>query len=61
MIGDDVVLFGPGDNGEATADEWGDRLETIGYEIVTRIGVRVPRIYIDGSGPVPRENGPNEP
>jgi alanine racemase len=61
VIGDDVVLFGPGDNGEATADEWGDRLDTIGYEIVTRIGVRVPRIYSDGSGPVPRENGPNEP
>lgn len=43
--GDEVVLFGPGDDGEPTAQEWADALHTISYEIVTRIGPRVPRIY----------------
>jgi alanine racemase len=45
--GDEVVLFGPGDHGEATAQEWGERLGTISYEIVTGIGGRVPRTYQD--------------
>jgi alanine racemase len=43
--GDEVVLFGPGDRGEATAQEWGETLGTISYEIVTGIGGRVPRTY----------------
>lgn len=43
-VGDEVVLFGPGNDGEATAQEWGERLGTISYEIVTGIGPRVPRI-----------------
>jgi alanine racemase len=43
--GDEVVLFGPGDQGEPTAQEWAEALDTISYEIVTRIGVRVPRVY----------------
>ncbi|MQY07563.1 alanine racemase [Actinomadura macrotermitis] len=43
--GDEVVLFGPGDRGEPTAQEWADALGTISYEIVTRIGARVPRVY----------------
>lgn len=43
--GDEVILFGPGDRGEPTAQEWADALGTISYEIVTRIGSRVPRAY----------------
>ncbi|HMD93547.1 MAG TPA: alanine racemase [Trebonia sp.] len=43
--GDEVVLFGPGDDGEPTAQEWGDTLGTISYEIATGIGARVPRSY----------------
>ncbi|OLT36335.1 alanine racemase [Actinomadura sp. CNU-125] len=43
--GDEIVLFGPGDRGEPTAQEWADALGTISYEIVTRIGSRVPRAY----------------
>ncbi|MEV0389674.1 alanine racemase [Nonomuraea sp. NPDC050643] len=43
--GDEVVLFGPGDRGEPTAQEWADTLGTITHEIVTRIGSRVPRVY----------------
>ncbi len=43
--GQDVVLFGPGDGGEPTAQEWGETLGTISYEVVTGIGGRVPRTY----------------
>ena len=44
--GDEVVLFGPGDSGEPTADDWADALGTISYEVVTRIGPRVPRVHV---------------
>ncbi|MGI8680949.1 MAG: alanine racemase [Mycobacteriales bacterium] len=44
--GDDVVLFGPGDAGEPTAQDWAEATGTISYEIVTRIGSRVPRTYV---------------
>jgi alanine racemase len=43
--GDEVLLFGPGDAGEPTAQEWAELLGTISYEIVTRVGARVPRTY----------------
>ena len=43
--GDEVVLFGPGDDGEPTAQEWGEALGTISYEIVTGISARVPRSH----------------
>jgi alanine racemase len=43
--GDWVTVFGPGDEGEFTADDWGRASSSISYEIVTRIGARVPRIY----------------
>ncbi len=44
--GDEVLVFGPGAHGEPTAEEWAAAIGTIGYEIVTRIGARVPRVYI---------------
>ena len=47
-VGDDVYVFGSGRHGEWTADQWADTLDTIGYEIVTRIGSRVPREYVEG-------------
>jgi alanine racemase len=43
--GDVAVLFGPGEHGEPTADDWARAAGTINYEIVTRIGARVPRHY----------------
>jgi alanine racemase len=43
--GDEVILFGPGDKGEPTAQDWAEMLGTISYEIVTRIGARIPRTY----------------
>ncbi|CAN5330908.1 alanine racemase [soil metagenome] len=44
-VGDRVVVFGAGDDGEPTATEWADWAGTIDYEIITRIGHRVPRTY----------------
>src|SRR5215813_7543508 len=44
--GDEVLLFGPGDSGEPTAQEWADALGTISYEIATRFGGRLPRSYL---------------
>ena len=43
--GDWIVIFGDGSHGEYTADDWGASSASINYEIVTRIGPRVPRIY----------------
>jgi alanine racemase len=43
--GDEVIVFGDGSGGEYTIDEWAKACGTINYEIVTRIGTRVPRIY----------------
>ena len=48
--GDEVVLFGPGDGGEPTAQDWADATGTISYEIVTRVGPRVPRVYVGEDG-----------
>ncbi|GAA4138281.1 alanine racemase [Actinomadura keratinilytica] len=53
--GDEIILFGPGDRGEPTAQEWADALGTISYEIVTRIGARVPRVYAGRSASRPHE------
>ncbi len=43
--GDWAVVFGDGRQGEYTADDWAAASLSINYEIVTRIGPRVPRIY----------------
>jgi alanine racemase len=43
--GDEVVLFGPGDQGEPTAQEWADLLDTLSYDIVTRFTGKIPRSY----------------
>ncbi|MFE1313528.1 alanine racemase [Streptomyces sp. NPDC058755] len=47
-VGAEAVLFGPGDRGEPTAEDWAQACGTIAYEIVTRIGTRVPRVYVNG-------------
>ena len=43
--GDYVIIFNKGDLGEFTAEDWGLASNSINYEITTRIGPRVPRIY----------------
>lgn len=45
--GEVAVLFGPGDGGEPTAEDWAQAAGTIAYEIVTRIGTRVPRVHVN--------------
>ena len=42
-----IVLFGTGFGGEPTATEWAQACGTINYEIVTRIGGRMVRRYVD--------------
>lgn len=46
-VGDDIVLLGDQGAEHIGADEWADRLGTIGYEIVCGIGPRVPRRYLE--------------
>ncbi len=45
QVGDEVTLFG-GKSGIEAAD-WGAAAQTINYEIITRIGARVPRVVIN--------------
>jgi alanine racemase len=43
--GDDAILFGPGTQGEPTAQDWAELLGTINYEVVTSPRGRVTRTY----------------
>jgi alanine racemase len=63
-IGDEVLLFGTGEQGEPTVAEWAAWARTNAHEILTGIGGRVPRRYLpsgtrpagDGSGRVPAQH-----
>jgi alanine racemase len=43
--GDDAILFGPGTQGEQTAQDWAELVGTINYEVVTSPRGRVTRTY----------------
>ena len=45
--GAEVLLWGTGADGEPTAQDWAEASETIAYEVVTRIGGRMKRRYVD--------------
>jgi len=45
-VGDSVTIFGTGDDGAMTAEEWAVRTGTIGDEIVVRASRRIPRTYL---------------
>ncbi len=45
-VGDAVVLWGDAATGAPTAEEWASWAGTINYEIVTRLGPRVPRVAV---------------
>jgi alanine racemase len=47
--GDEAILFGPGDRGEPTAQDWAELLGTINYEVVTSPRGRVTRSYRDAT------------
>jgi alanine racemase len=46
-IGDDVVIIGKQGDEQITVEELAKKAETIPYEILCRIGKRVPRVFID--------------
>jgi alanine racemase len=50
VAGDRVELFGTGADGGPTAQDWAEVAGTISYEIVTRLGARVPRVHVDSEG-----------
>ena len=43
--GQRVTLWGDPAQGDPSAQDWADAADTISYEIVTRLGARVPRFY----------------
>ncbi|MBW4031287.1 MAG: alanine racemase [Acidobacteria bacterium] len=43
-VGDRVVIWGDPADGVPSAEQWATAADTIGYEIVTRVGPRVPRV-----------------
>lgn len=45
-VGDAAVLFGDPATGAPLADEWAERAGTINYEIVSRLGERIPRLHL---------------
>jgi alanine racemase len=49
-----VTLFGASDGlaraGAPNAEDWAQAAGTISYEIVTRLGARVPRVYAGTAG-----------
>lgn len=50
-VGDEVVLLGRQGDQQIRAEEWAERLGTIGYEITCGISTRVPRVLLGGSRP----------
>lgn len=46
-VGDDVVVFGDPATGAPSATQWADAAGTINYDIVTRIGPRIVRRFIN--------------
>ncbi|MGL5866095.1 MAG: alanine racemase [Dermatophilaceae bacterium] len=46
--GDDVVVLGRSSAGEPCAQGWAEAAGTIGYEIITRMGPRLPRVHTGG-------------
>mgnify|MGYP006279157251 FL=1 len=45
--GEEVVLFGDPSKNEPDVEEWAKASQSIGYEIVTRLGPRVPKVYLN--------------
>jgi alanine racemase len=45
-VGDEVIVFGPGDRGELTAEQVAAWSETIGDEVLARASTRIPRVYL---------------
>jgi alanine racemase len=46
-LGDPVVLLGRDGNGAISADDWARWANSISWEVLGRIGPRVPRVVVD--------------
>lgn len=46
VVGDRAVLWGDPATGAPSASDWARAADTIPYEIVTRVGSRVPRVFV---------------
>jgi alanine racemase len=46
-VGDAVVLFGDPALGHPSVADWAAATNTIGYEVVTRLGGRLTRTFVD--------------
>lgn len=45
-VGTEAIVFGPGDRGEPTAEQWAAWAGTIGDELLVRASTRIPRVYL---------------
>ena len=45
-VGDRVVLWGDVETGAPSTEDWAEWAGTINYEIVARLGARVPRVPV---------------
>jgi len=48
--GDEVVLIGSQDGCVITAEQWAQAIGTISYEVLSRLGSRLPRVVLGGVG-----------
>jgi len=51
QLGDEVVAFGKGAQSFLPVEIVANAIGTIGYELTTRIGKRLPRYYVDEASP----------
>lgn len=59
-VGDRAVLFGDPSDGCASADEWAAACGTIGYELLVRVGERVPRAHVNAPASVGQWETPRD-
>lgn len=57
-LGDEVLAFGSSSTGTLRAEEVASRYDSIGYELTTRIGKRLPRFFLDNAPHANNENSP---
>ncbi|MGB9561803.1 MAG: alanine racemase C-terminal domain-containing protein, partial [bacterium] len=58
QLDDDVTIIGRDGDETITADDHADWINTINYEVLTGISVRVPRLYFK-NGQLVGQDGPN--
>ncbi|TPX04409.1 alanine racemase, partial [Schumannella luteola] len=46
-LGDTAIVYGPGDAGEPTVEDWARWAGTIGDEILARMSARIPRVFAE--------------